>query len=160
MLKIQAEIIRPLRRVFDKTAEPVRQLLLKSSSSDKETENILRKMNKEESSAEDLLLSIDDDVSEILAPSVSNRKSLTVLNDRTGFERRLVGIADDTDDLKEHKKGNILVITATIIRDDEKPMIEPSSVSTSMTDKLDSSDKVETADYKQNQETLFSEQLM
>ena len=119
-------------------------------------------MEKEESSAEDLLLSIDDDISEILTPSVSNRKTLTVLNDRSGFERHLVGISDKTNDSKEHKKGNILVITATIIKDDEKQIIQPSSVITSMEEKLDSTDNLEHSAQKQTQsmETSFVEKLL
>jgi hypothetical protein len=151
-----------LRRVFDKTAEPVRKLLLKTSSSGKEVRNILNGVETEESSAEDLLLSIDEDVSEILSPSVSNRKTLAVLNDRTGFERHLVGIADKTNDSKEHKKGNILVITATIVKDDEEPMFQPSSVITSMTEKHDSNENLEPPAQKHTQakETSFVEKLL
>ena len=107
-------------------------------------------------------MSIDDDVSEILSPSLSNRKTLAVLNDRTGFERHLVGIADKKTDSKEHKKGNILVITATIIKDDEKPIIQPSSVSTSMAEKLYPRDDLGPSAQKQTQaaETSFVEKLL
>ena len=84
-------------------------------------------------------MTTDIPASKNITPSVSNRKSLTVLNDRTSFERQLVGINDDGSKKKEKpKKGSILVITATIVKEDEKTMIEPESINAKIMEKLDS----------------------
>ena len=74
---------------------------------------------------------------------MSNRKSLTVLNDRTNFERQLVGINEDSKKKENPKKGSILVITATIVKEDEKTMIEPESVNAKIMEKLDSRQTLE-----------------
>ena len=78
-----------------------------------------------------------------ITPSVSNRKSLTVLNDRTSFERQLVGINDGSGTKEKPKKGSILVITATIVKEDEKTMIEPESINAKIMEKVDSRQTVE-----------------
>ena len=134
----QAEIIRPLKRVFDKTAEPVRKLFLTSAKSKNELDD------SESLKHDQLVMTTDILASKNITPSVSNRKSLTVLNDRTSFERQLVGINDDGSEKKEKpKKGSILVITATIVKKDEKTMIEPESINAKIMEKVDSRQTVE-----------------
>ena len=133
----QAEIIRPLRRVFDQTAMPVRELLLKTALSSVKEENILEDMKNEERPTDDALLSIDDDLSDILNPSVSNRESLSILNkreffDNLDFERERVSVKHNQTNQQKQKENNVLVITAAIIKDDAKTVIEPSSVSASI----------------------------
>ena len=147
----KAEILRPLRRVFDRTAEPVRKLLVKSSPLRVDTGNILNNLNKETYSTNDILPLVEDDGSKFLTPSVSNRKSLTVLNDRMGFERQLVGIKDNLTNEKEPKKSNILVITATIVKENERTLIQPSSVSASMGEEFGAINELKNFSIKQEQ---------
>ena len=128
----QAEIIRPLKRVFDKTAEPVRKLFLTSAKSKNELDDSENLKHDQPAMTTDILASKN------ITPSVSNRKSLTVLNDRTSFERQLVGINDSSEKKEKPKKGSILVITATIVKEDEKTMIEPESINAKIMEKVDS----------------------
>ena len=67
-------------------------------------------MKNEEVPTEDIMLSLNDDISDILNPTVSNRESLSVLNNRANFERHLVGLRDNHNKKQEHKKNNILVV--------------------------------------------------
>ena len=134
---IQADIIRPLRRVFDKTAAPVRDLLLKSPTPSKEP-NIINDMQKDYSSGDDIMLPIDNIYTDISNPNVSNRKSLQVLNERNDFERQLIGFTEDEGGSFAHKKNNILVITAKIIKDKERAMIEPTGFSATIEEQIDS----------------------
>ena len=94
---------------------------------------------------------VEDEGSKFLTPSVSNRKSLTVLNDRTGFERQLVGIKDNLTNEKEPKKSNILVITATIVKENERTLIQPSSVSASMGEEFGAINELKNFSIKQEQ---------
>ena len=128
----QAEIIRPLKRVFDKTAEPVRKLFLTSAKSKNELDDSENLKHDKPVMTTDILASKN------ITPSVSNRKSLAILNDRTSFERQLVGLNDDSGKKEKPKKGSILVITATIVKEDEKTMIEPESINAKIMEKVDS----------------------
>ena len=89
------------------------------------------------------VMSTDILASKNITPSVSNRKSLTVLNDRTSFERQLAGVNDDFRKKETPKKGSILVITATIVKEDEKTMIEPESINAKIMEKVDSRQTLE-----------------
>ena len=153
----QAEIIRPLRRVFDKTAEPVRKLFLTSSKSKNELDESKHLKDDEPAMTTDILISRN------ISPSVSNRKSLTVLNDRTSFERQLAGVNDGSEKKENQKKGSILVITATIVKEDEKTMIEPESVSAKIMTKLDSRQTLEnrsTSDEDENSGKSIVDELL
>ena len=148
--------------MFDQTAEPVRELLFKSTSSSAQAEDILEDMKNEEVPTEDILLSVDDDISDILSPSVSNRKSLSILNNREEFEKHLIGLNDNQTHEQQHKKNNILVITATIVKDDAKTRIKPSSITASIVKELDASRTlVESVDKEgQNTKTSIVDRLL
>ena len=104
---------------------------------------------------------MDDLISKNISPSVSNRKSLKVLNDRTNFERQLVGLQNGSAKIEKPKKGSILVITATIVKEDEKTMIEPESVNAKIMEKLDSKQTSETSsDADENSDTSFVDEIL
>ena len=95
-------------------------------------------MQNDYSSGDDIMLPIDNIYTDISNPNVSNRKSLQVLNERTDFERQLLGFTEDEGGSFDHKKNNILVITAKIIKDKERAMIEPTGFSATIEEQIDS----------------------
>ena len=142
--------------MFDQTAEPVRELLLKTTSSLTQEESILEDMKNEEGPTEDIMLSVNDDISDILNPTVSNRESLSVLNNRANFEKHLVGLKDNQNKKQEQKKNNILVITATIVKDDAKTMIGSSNVTAAIIKELDASSILAESAHKQDRNRNIS----
>ena len=95
-------------------------------------------MQNDYSSGDDIMLPIDNIYTDISNPNVSNRKSLQILNERTDFERQLLGFTEDEGGFVDHKKNNILVITAKIIKDKERAMIEPTGFSATIEEQIDS----------------------
>ena len=95
-------------------------------------------MQTDYSSGDDIMLPINNIYTDISNRNVSNRKSLQILNERTDFERKLLGLTEDEGGSIDHKKNNILVITAKIIKDKERAMIEPTGFSATIEEQIDS----------------------
>ena len=95
-------------------------------------------MQNDYSSGDEIMLPIDNIYTDISTPNVSNRKYLQVLNERTDFERQLLGFTEDEGAIVAHKNNNILVITAKIIKDKERAMIEPTGFSATIEEQIDS----------------------
>ena len=95
-------------------------------------------MQNDYSSGDEIMLPIDNIYTDISTPNVSNRKYLQVLNERTDFERQLLGFTEDEGGFVDNKKNNILVITAKIIKDKERAMIEPTGFSATIEEQIDS----------------------
>ena len=106
----------PLRRVFEKTAEPVRELLHQTQLST-EGENIFNDIDDEEMPGEDYVNFYDSDALEVQSPSVEDRDNLSILNNREEFERALTGVGVNGSEKREEKSNSVLVITANIATD-------------------------------------------
>ena len=102
--------------MFEKTAEPVRELLHQTHLST-EGENIFNDIDDEEMPGEDYVNFYDSDALETQSSPAWDRHSVSVLNSREDFERVLTGVGVNGSEKREEKSNSVLVITANIATD-------------------------------------------